>query len=182
MVMKKLLRIGLVGLCVSLPLGMVQAQELKVGWVNAAQVLEQAPQAEAARTKLEKEFAPRDRTLVAEQKALRQKEEKLARDGAVMSESERKKLERDILSDTRDLKRARDEFREDLNIRRNEELAKLQKMVIETIREIAKGGQYDLVVTDGVLFASDRVDMTPAVLARLKKDFDKATAGGGAPK
>lgn len=145
------------------------AQELKVGFVNASQLLEKAPQADAARTNLEKEFSPRDKRLVAEQKDLRLLEEKLTRDGAIMSDTERSKLERDILSGKRDLKRARDEFREDLSIRRNEELAKLQKLIVETIRLLAKEGEYDLVVTDGVLYASDRIDITTLVLEKLKK-------------
>lgn len=167
-----------IGLIVSL--GMISeslwAQELKLGFVNAPGVLEKAPQAEKARTKLEQEFAPRDRELVAEQKTIRQLEEKLSRDGAIMSDSERNKLEREIRSLKRDLKRSRDEFREDLNIRRNEELAKLQKLVVETIRAIAQEGGFDLVVTDGVLYASDRIDITAMVLEKLKKD--SATTAG----
>lgn len=93
-----------------------------------------------------------------------------------MSDSERNKLEREIRSLKRDLKRSRDEFREDLNIRRNEELAKLQKLVVETIRAIAQEGGFDLVVTDGVLYASDRIDITAMVLEKLKKD--SATTAG----
>lgn len=147
----------------------VTAQELKVGYVNASQLLEKAPQADAARNNLEKEFAPRDKRLVAEQKELRQMEEKLNRDGAVMSDTERQKMERDIVSRKRDLKRARANFREDLNIRRNEELAKLQKLIVDTIRALAKEGEYDLVLTDAVLYASDKVDITSVVLERLKK-------------
>lgn len=167
-------KIRLLTLLVALtaPLGL-NAQELRVGFVNAAQLLEKAPQADAARANLEKEFSPRDKRLVAEQKELRLLEEKLNRDGAVMSDTERKKLERDILSGKRDLKRARDEFREDLNIRRNEELAKLQKLIVETIRVLAKEGQYDLVLTDGVLYASDKIDITALVLEKLKKDGAK---------
>ena len=169
----------LVSLGLVFSLGMMseslEAQELKLGFVNASGVLEKAPQAEKARTKLEQEFAPRDRKLVAEQKEVRQMEEKLSRDGAIMSDSERNKLERDIRGLKRDLKRSRDEFREDLNIRRNEELAKLQKLVVDTIRIIAKENGFDLVVTDGVLFASDRINITALVLEKLKQDSAAAT-------
>lgn len=176
--MKRILIRTVVGIAGVMVLGagacQVNAAELKVGFVNAQQVLEKAPQADAARAQLEKEFAPRDRRLVAEQKTLQQKQEKLARDSTIMSDSERDRLERDILQEKRDLKRARDDFRDDLNMRRNEELADLQKKVVQTIRELAKENKYDLVVTDGVLYASDRVDMTAQVLDRLKKDFDKA--------
>ncbi|GAB4359456.1 MAG: OmpH family outer membrane protein [Gammaproteobacteria bacterium] len=145
------------------------AQELKLGFVNAPDVLEKAPQAELARSKLEQEFAPRLKALEADQKKIRQLEEQLSRDGAIMSEGERNKLERDIRNMKRELKRERDEYREDLNIRRNEELAKLQKLVVETIRTIAKEQGYDLVVADGVFYASQRVDITALVLDSLKK-------------
>lgn len=149
----------------------VQAAELKIGFVNAAQVLEKAPQADDARLRLEKEFAPRDKALVKKQKAVRKQEEKLTRDGAIMSESERRKLERDIIAQKRDLKRSQEEFREDLNIRRNEAFDKLRRRVFEVITDISKKEKYDLVVSDGVVFANDRIDMTKKVIARLQQEF-----------
>jgi outer membrane protein len=153
------------------------AAELKIGFVNAAQVLEAAPQADAARKHLEKEFSPRDKKLVASQKAVRKLEEKLGRDGAIMSESERRKMERDILAQKRELKRAQEEFREDLNIRRNEAFDKLRRRVFEVINDIAKKEKYDLVVSDGVIYANARIDITKTVVMRLKKEFQ-----AGAPK
>ena len=144
------------------------AQELKLGFVNVAKIAEEAPQAEAARSKLEKEFAPRDKNLVESQKELKAQEDKLAKDGPVLSEAERVKAERDIVSQRRDLKRAQDEFREDFNIRRNEEFAKLQKLVSESIVSLAKKEGYDLIVGDGTIYASDRVDITDKVLEALK--------------
>ncbi len=144
------------------------AEEIKIGFVNVARVLQQAPQAEQAKKRLEREFAPRDKRLVAMQKELKKLEEKLARDAAVMSDSERRKLERDILAKQRELKRAREEFREDFNLRRNEELGKLQRQVFEAVKSLAKEESYDLLLTDGVVYASDRVDVTDKVLKRLK--------------
>jgi len=144
------------------------AVDLNVGVVNAAKVIEDAPQAEAARKKLEQEFAPRDKKLVAIQKELRSLENKLERDGPIMSESARRILERDIISLKRDFKRGQDEFREDLNLRRNEEFGKLQKRVSEVIVSIAKEGKYDLILTDGVIYASDKVDITKRIVERLK--------------
>jgi len=151
------------------------AAEIKIGFVNAAQVLEQAPQADAARKRLEKEFSPRDKKLVSAQKKVRKLEEKLTRDGAIMSESERRKLERDILAQKRELKRAQEEFREDLNIRRNEAFDKLRRRVFEVINDIAKSEKYDLVVSDGVVYATDRVDITSKVVARLQNEFAAAS-------
>ena len=87
-----------------------------------------------------------------------------------MSEQERTKLERDIVSKRRDLKRKQDEFREDLNYRRNEEMVKIQKQIIQSIQQVAKDNQYDLVLSEGVLYASPKIDMSELVIEYLKKD------------
>ncbi|NOX76005.1 MAG: OmpH family outer membrane protein [Gammaproteobacteria bacterium] len=161
------------GLLLSVYTLAVDAAEFKIGFVNAPRVLEEAPQAEAARDRLEKEFSPRDKKLVASQKDMRDLEDKLTRDGAIMSESERRKLERDIISRKRELKRGQDEFREDLNIRRNEAFDKLRRRVFEVISDIAKKQNYDLVLSDGVVYSSDRVDISDQVLGRLKQEFNQ---------
>jgi len=146
------------------------AAELKIGVVNAAAVMEKAPQAEAARSKLEKEFAPRNDELVAQQKQLKQMEDRLSRDGAVMSDDQRRSLERDILSTRRDVKRAQDEFRDDLNIRRNEELSKLQRQISDAIESLAKEQNFDVILTNAnVIYSSKRVDITEDVVQRLLK-------------
>jgi outer membrane protein len=145
----------------------VNAEEMKIGFVNVPRILEGAPQAAQAKKDLEKEFAPRDKKLVAMQKQLQKLEEKMQKDGDVMSQSEQQKMEREAISLKRDAKRAQEEFREDFNIRRNEELAKLQKVVFEAIQALAKEKNFDLLVTDGVVFASERVDVTAEIEAKL---------------
>ena len=155
-------------------LGLAQADEVKIGFVNAARVLEEAPQAEAARSQLEQEFSPRDKKLLASQKEVKDLEDKLTRDGAIMSESERHKLERDIIDRKRDLKREQEDFREDLNIRRNEAFEQLRKRVSEVIINLSKEQKFDLIVSDGVVYASDRIDITDQVIKRLSQD-DKKT-------
>ncbi|MEE9344850.1 MAG: OmpH family outer membrane protein [Methylococcales bacterium] len=145
----------------------VNAEEIKIGFVNVPRILESAPQAAQAKKDLEKEFAPRDKKLVAMQKKLKSLEEKMLKDGDVMSQSEQQKMEREIVSLKRDARRAQEEFREDFNIRRNEELAKLQKVVFEAIQSLAKEKNYDLLVTDGVVFASERIDVTAEIETKL---------------
>ena len=143
--------------------------DFKVGFVDVPKILEVAPQADAARKRIEKEFSPKDRQLVGQQKELRRTEDKLIRDRDVMAASERVKLERKIRGMKRDIRRQQEEFREDLNIRRNQELGKLQRKVILTIRELAKAENYDLIISDGVLYAGSRVDITEKVLSKLKR-------------
>ena len=141
--------------------------EMKIGFVDTVKLMEAAPQAKSAQSKIESEFTPREKELVALQRAIKAKEDKLERDGSVMSESERSKLERDILSKRRDLKRSQDEFRDDLNIRRNEVLAKLQKDMYQAVVTLGKEQKFDLILTQGVVFSSDRVDITNSVLKKL---------------
>ncbi len=147
------------------------AEELKIGAVSAVRLLEQSPQADSARKLIEQEFAPRDKQLVSEQKKLKALEDRLEKDGAIMSESERKKLERDYINQKRDLKRSQDEFREDFNFRRNEEFAKIQKNIVEAIQQVAKDNNYDIVLSSEgtVIYASPKADMSNLVIEYLQK-------------
>lgn len=153
--------------------GIVQA-EMRVGFVNTVKLMEEAPQAKAAQSKIESEFAPREKELVSLQREIRNLDEKLNRDGTVMSEAERSKLERDAMTRRRDLKRSQDEFRDDLNIRRNEVLAKLQKQMYEATLALAKEESFDVILGQGVVYASERVDITPMVLKKLAAEFSSA--------
>lgn len=166
--LKKSIGFALLGLLANMSL---EAAELKIGFVNVARLLERAPQAEKAKKELEREFAPRDKKLVAEQKQIKAMEEKLAKDAAIMSESERQKMDKEILSRKREAKRLQDEFREDFNLRRNEELTQLQKEIFEAIQSLARDENFDLLLTDGVVFASETVDVTGKVERKLKASF-----------
>lgn len=156
--------------------GVAQAAELKIGVVIAAKVMQDAPQAESARAKIEREFAPRDKKIVEMQRELQSMEEKIGRDAAVMSEEQRQRLERDILALKRDAKRAQEEFRDDLNIRRNEEFGKLQREILTVINALAEEEGYDLILSEGVIFASGKVDLSQKVIDRLKKTPQESPA------
>lgn len=164
-----------VAACAAFALFSAQAlAEVRVGVVNTVKLMEQAPQAKAAQSKIESEFAPREKELVSLQREIRKLEDQLNRDGSIMSEAERSKLERDILTRRRELKRSQDEFRDDLNIRRNEVLSKLQKQMYDATLALAKEEKFDVILGQGVVYASDRVDITPMVLKKLSADFTSA--------
>lgn len=150
--------------------------DTKVGVVNTVRLMEEAPQAKAAQSNIETEFAPREKELLSLQKNIRKLEDKLSRDGAVMSEKESSKLEREILSQRRELKRSQDEFRDDLNIRKNEVLSKLQRQMYEATVALAKEKKYDVILGQGVVYSSESVDITEMVLSKLKASFK---SGGG---
>ena len=149
------------------PLSPAYGDTLKIAYVNFVKVIEDAPQAKDALKKLEAEFRPRDKELVDTQARVKEAEDKLEKDALVMKAAERRQTERELLVLKRNLRRATQEFREDYNLRRNEELAVLQRLVNKVIVEIAKRENYDLVVHEGTLYASSKVDITAKVLAHL---------------
>lgn len=165
----KNMKIGLLmclGLLTASPLAM--AQEVKVGVVNASRVLDQSPQKDRALARLEKEFANRSKQLENKSRQLREAQDELNRDAAILSDEERQQKERQITSDRRELKRLQDEYSEDLSIRRNEELRQLEEDIAEVIVELAENENYDVVLYQGVIYASDKTDITDQVLEMLK--------------
>lgn len=141
--------------------------DLKIGVVNIPAVLEKAPQAEKAKKRLEQEFKPRDNQLVSQQKEIQALQEKLKKDASVMGESQRNKVESELQNKIRDAKRSQQEFSEDFNAKRNEELGKLQRRIVEAIKAIAKDQEFDLILTDGVIYSSPQMDITSQLQQKL---------------
>jgi outer membrane protein len=154
---------------VSCSVGLAQANDLKIGYVNAVKVIEEAPQGEQALKRLEAEFGPRDKELQAKQAKIKALEDELDKNGLVMKEADRRAKEQEVMTLKRDLSRATQEFREDYNVRKNEELTALQKIVYKAIVEIAKQERFDLILHEGTVYASDKVDITSKVLKKLGK-------------
>jgi outer membrane protein len=169
----------LAGLTLLAPLGVAQAQT-KIAVVNVPRLLDEAPQAKSAMQALQDEFAPRQREIVQQQKDLKAKEEKLTRDGAVMAENERRNAEKDLREGQRELARKQNEYVEDLNLRRNEEIGKLQRQLLQEVQAFARTSSYDLIVGEGVLYVNESMDITAQVLSALQARY-KAT-GGATPK
>ncbi|MEI6413121.1 MAG: OmpH family outer membrane protein [Pseudomonadota bacterium] len=145
------------------------AQDYKLGFVNATKVVEESPQYTKAKDDLEKEFNRRNEEVSTRQKELKKLEEQLEKNSSVMSEDKLKDLEKDLVVARRKLKNAQDSFREDFTIRRNEELNRLRKAVGEVVREVAKEEKIDLVLSDGVVYFSERIDISEKVLSRLRE-------------
>ena len=147
------------------------AQEMKIGVVNVPVLMDRAPQAKVAMDALQEEFAPRQREILAKQKEYEELGEKVQRDLSVMGETERRNAENDLRNLQREVTRLQNEFREDLNLRRNEELGSLQRSLLQEVQTYAKSMGFDLVVGDGVLYASDAVNITENVLRALEANF-----------
>jgi outer membrane protein len=166
---RKILTIGLVALGLGQAGTALAADEYKIAFVEVPRLLRESPQVEAVRKKLKQEFSRRNDDLIAKRDQMQKLEDKMQRDSAIMSEAERKRLERDIISRQRKLKAAQTEFQEDLSLRQNEELGKLRKVIGEVIVQLAKEEKFDLVMEAGVVYASDRANITDKVLERLRK-------------
>ena len=144
----------------------LSAQELKIGYVNSERVLREALPAKAAQAKLEAEFGKRERELNEAATRLKAAADKLDKDAPTLAESEKNRRQRELVEQDRDLQRKRREFQEDLNQRRNEELASVVERANRVIKQIFDGEKYDLILQE-VIFASNRVDITEKVIKVL---------------
>lgn len=151
---------------------LVHADPLKIGVVNTARILNEAPQVKSARQRLQNEFAKREQALAKTRDELKAKEDKLQRDGSIMGDERRRTLEHDLVNGKRDFVRAQNEFREDLNIRQNEVFSKVQHDIQQVIHQLAREQHYDLIL-ENFVFASDKVDITDMVLKRLNRQKKK---------
>ncbi|MFA7282116.1 MAG: OmpH family outer membrane protein [Sterolibacterium sp.] len=140
--------------------------EVKIGFVNSQRILNDAPQAAKAKKKLEKEFEKRDQELVKLSKQLQTTQESLEKNTVTMPESERRIKEREFNELNRDFLRKQREFKEDLNLRQNEEMAAIYERVNKVIKGIAEAEKYDIIFQEAV-FANQRIDLTDKVIKAL---------------
>jgi outer membrane protein len=142
----------------------------RVGYVDMKRLLDNAPQVVAGRARLQKEFAPRDTALKAEDERLIQLKQKSERDGALMTKDDAEKLKREIEALDRSVRRMREDLRNELKTRSDQELDKSWQEINNAVVEYARAQGIDLVVPSPVVYANPRIDITDAVLERLRKD------------
>lgn len=162
----KLKRMMVMALLVSACGAAVQAAELKIGFVNTERIFRESAPAVRASKKLEKEFAARDQEIQKMVKQFQALQAYLEKESMTLSETERRAKERELANLNRDLQRAQREFREDLNMRQNEERAAFQEKVNRAIGELAEKEKYDLILQEAV-YVSNRIDITDKVLKAL---------------
>ncbi|MGD9841931.1 MAG: OmpH family outer membrane protein [Steroidobacteraceae bacterium] len=143
--------------------------EMKIAIVDFQRLVEESPQAKAAGQVLQTEFASRQRELQQKEKDLQTKAEKLSRDAAIMSEQEMASLKKELTKGQSDLQRDGEAFNEEVNSRRNEELGKLQALLVTEVAAFAKTGAYDLMIPSSVaLYSKDTYNVTAQVLTYLQ--------------
>jgi outer membrane protein len=154
--------------------------ELKIGVIDYARLLDESPQAKAVSEALRAEFGPRYQQLVAQETSLKAKGEKLQKDVATMTPDQRTKAEKDLRDSARELERKKQEWQDDSNAKRNDEMNKLQRSLIGEVRDYAKAQSFDIVIAEGVIYATPTVDITAQVLQALQARAPRP-AGGAAP-
>jgi outer membrane protein len=159
-----LLALGLCGLMVS----QHASAEIKIGYVDFQKLMTEAPQVKSAMQSLQNEFGPRQRELVAMQNDLKARDEKLAKEGAIMAEADRAKAEKALRDQQREFSRKGGEFQDDLSTRKNEEIGKVQRYLLEEIRTYSGAQGFDLVLGEGVFYSKPQLDITAQVLEVLK--------------
>ena len=143
-----------------------QAVDMKIGFVNTERVFREAAPAKRAQQVLEREFSTRNAELAKLEKQGRDLQTDLERENVTMPEAQRREKERQLADISRNFQRVQREIREDLNLRRNEELAKVQERATRVINQIAEQEKFDLIIQEAV-FASSRIDITDKVIRAL---------------
>ena len=147
----------------------LQAAELKIGFIDAERINRESAPAELASKRLEKEFAPRAQELQRRESQIKTIQGQLEKESMTMSESDRRSKEQELARITLDFQRLQREYREDLNLRRNQELQSLFERANRVIKQIAESEKFDLIVQEAV-FRSPRIDITERVLKALSSE------------
>jgi outer membrane protein len=154
------------------------AQDLRIGYVDMKRLFDAAPQVVNAREALEEEFSPRNETLLADEARLERMEAELA-ESTGLSDEERFEMEREIRNLQRSIDRRREDLTEELRFRTNAEKKSLEETIDVAVNQIAEAGEFDLILTSPVAYASDRIDVTDRVLQWLEEDFRSQQSSGG---
>ncbi len=145
------------------------ARKASIGFVDIPFIINNAPQALDAELRLEQEFIPREEELKRQRTRLAELDDQLKREANELSETQLAQLDREIRSLERRIKRDEQDFREELNIQKNNEFKKVRILVLEAIAKFGKANEYDLIVSDGVLYANKQIDVTEQVLESLRQ-------------
>ena len=154
------------------------SSDIKIGFVDIPFLIDEAPQSKQASIRLEKEFAPRQQSIKSQKQTLDDLRKQLDDDTGKLDLIERANVEREFRKTERRVKRDEQEFREELNIQKNLEFKKVRVYVLEAIASFAKRYQYDLIISDGVLFANKKIDVTDEVLSELTQALAQSDSDG----
>lgn len=148
----------------------VTAQQLRVGYVDMKQVLDNAPQVIAGREKLDLEFRPRNETIEFQERQVQDMDDRLQMGN--LTEDARTRLDRELREMRRNVNRQREDLRDELSFRRTEEVQKLEDQINEAVQEIARDNGYDLILSSPVVYADPSLDITQLILDQLRLEYE----------
>lgn len=152
-------------------MGLAQAQEAKIGYVDMKRLFSEAPQVQLVRDSLDREFRPRNEAVLADEQRLEAMELQV-QENTSLSLTQRQSMEVDIRNLRRSIERRREDLAEEVRFRTSAETNALEETIQLAVQEVAKVGQYDLILTSPVAFASPRLDITEEVLEWLQMDAE----------
>lgn len=146
------------------------AQQLRVGYVDMKQVLDNAPQVLAGREKLDLEFRPRNETIEFQERQVEDMESRLQMGD--LSEDARIRLDRELREMRRNVNRQKEDLRDELSFRRTEEIQKLEDQINQAVQKIARENGYDLILSSPVIYADPSLDITQVILDQLTVEYE----------
>ena len=146
------------------------AQQLRVGYVDMKQVLDNAPQVLAGREKLDLEFRPRNETIEFQERQVQVMDDRLQIGD--LTEDARVRLDRELREMRRNVNRQREDLRDELSFRRTEEVQRLEDQINQAVEEIARNNGYDLILSSPVVYADPSLDITQLILDQLRLEYE----------
>ncbi len=165
--------INSVVLMLLLSANVMAAGALKIGYVSVEKILAESPQVEAVNATMMERFGPRKTELEEMEKSIKEMQENYKRNELVMTEDKLSEFKNDIIAKIQDFKQKEALLTQEVATMRNQQLAVLQQSVRSIIEEVAKSEKYDLILSEGVAYATDKLDITDKILDRMQKAFDK---------
>ena len=146
------------------------AQQLRVGYVDMKQVLDNAPQVLAGREKLDLEFRPRNETIEFQERQVQVMDDRLQMGD--LTEDARIRLDRELREMQRNVNRQKEDLRDELSFRRTEEVQKLEDQINLAVQEIARDNGYDLILSSPVVYADPSLNITQLILDQLRLEYE----------
>ena len=146
------------------------AQQLRVGYVDMKQVLDNAPQVLAGREKLDLEFRPRNETIEFQERQVQSMDDRLQMGD--LTEDARTRLDRELREMQRNVNRQKEDLRDELSFRRTEEVQKLEDQINQAVQQIARDNGYDLILSSPVVYADPSLDITQLILDQLRLEYE----------
>lgn len=144
------------------------ADGAKIGVVDLQKIMQTSPQMKAIQQKLENQFKPRRDKLVAIEENLKKDMEEFKRDSAVMSQTQKKDLEKKIVTKQQSFERQGQQYQQELSTAHNEAMEDLYGKIRKAITKVADSEKYDIVLQkDAAPFSVDKLDITANVMKNI---------------